>query len=825
MHSRLPAPGDVVWIRQRRWRVERASRHRSVVRLDVAAREERLTFLAPFDRPAGVSRPERRRHVRPPSALARLAHLVARAHSVRTLVSAVGADVAILPHQLEPALAVVEGARRVLIADEVGLGKTIQAGLVIAELCRRLPAARALVVVPAALADQWLDELARRFHLTAFSADRDGLDQFARAGARGENPWHRAGLWIASLDYLKQPHVLDAMPARPWDLVVFDEAHTACGESDRHAAAQSIAGRARHVLLLTATPHDGDAARFERLLALGRLPDEETPGPETRLPCSSAPCRSLIIFRRTRADVAAGVGRRVRWRGVTLSADETALLAALTAFERAVIAAAGLARRDAALLLLAVFRKRAVSTMSALALSLERRQAWIERPAGGATPDWIQPSLFSGGAATDDLGPDEPESLTGDVGLDPRQERAWLKRLRALSDAARRRESKIAQLVSLLRRSREPVAVFTEFRHSLDAVRRRIEAIRAVAVLHGGQTRGERTRELGRFLEGTASVLLATDVASAGLNLQHRARWVISLELPWNPARLEQRLGRVDRIGQTRPVHVTLLIARHDVEAAVLGRLARRTLAARQALGDDLLGGITPDAARVRTSVIAGVPLDEPAPRARVVPLCRRWTRLARAAARTLERRRALAAHWRAKDADHGRARCATLRSWPDGGRVEPDGGRVFRPGETLLIFSVPITDGAGSQLEEHVVAVRVPRGRAAGGTDRTAIEAARELALRTLTTRVARVRRWLLGRHVAETARDRALSEAIDLDEYPAEAQPGLFDRRDLRAFETARRAAAAVRDETDERRAERDRIADAEAGRPILALILTRP
>jgi hypothetical protein len=577
------------------------------------------------------------------------------------------------------------------------------------------------------------------------------------------------------------------------------------------------------VLLLTATPHDGDTTRFERLIGLGALNDETRDAGLTPGAATGTTAGGLIVFRRTRADVVAGAGRRVRWRNVALSDDELALLDALTAFERTVIAAAGPARRDAALLLLAVFRKRAVSTMSALAVSLERRQAWIERPAGVTSPDWIQPSLFGDEETTDDIGQDDRASLTGDVGLDPTRERVWLKRLRVLADSARRRESKIAHVASLLRRSREPVAIFTEFRHSLDAVRRRIEPVRAVAVLHGGQTRGERTRELGRFLDGAASVLLATDVASVGLNLQHRARWVISLELPWNPARLEQRLGRVDRIGQTRPAHMTLLVARHDAEAAVLGRLTRRTLAARRALGNDVLGGIAPDATRLRTSVLTGVPLDEPPP-ASVVPLCRRWTRLARASARTLERRRALAAHWRAGDADHGRARCATLR--PVGGRVSgPDGGRVFRPGETLLIFSVPIADGAGSMVEEHIVALRVSREPAMRGIDRSSIDAAREMAHRSLTARVARLRRWLQHRQVAEAASDRALADALDADTQFGEGQPGLFDRRDRRAFDEARQAAAARRDDAHARRAERDRIADATVGRPVLAFILTRP
>jgi hypothetical protein len=361
------------------------------------------------------------------------------------------------------------------------------------------------------------------------------------------------------------------------------------------------------------------------------------------------------------------------------------------------------------------------------------------------------------------------------------------------------------------------VAVFTEFRHSLEAVLPRIAPIRAVATLHGGQTAAERTRELGRFLEGSASVLLATDVASLGLNLQHRARWVISLELPWNPARLEQRLGRVDRIGQARPVHLTLLVARHDAEAAVLGRLARRTLAARRALGDDVLGAISPDAARVRASVITGAPLVEPAPETPRVPLCRRWIRIARAAARTLERRRQLGAHWRAPEPDHGRTRGATWRGRSNGSWRWPDGGRV-------LIFTVPIFEDAGSPLEEHVVAVHVPRHRATLDAGAAIIETARDLARRSLGRRAARVGQWRLARHRSDATWDRALSAALEAGARPRDAQPGLFDRRDVRAFEAARQTVSEMRDDANDRRADRDRTAHADVGRPLLAFILTR-
>ena len=283
----------------------------------------------------------------------------------------------ILPYQLEPALAVADGVRRLLIADEVGLGKTIQAALAIAELKRRRPVLRAMVIVPGSLRDQWRDELNERFGLGAAIADREGLDAAAGGLRHGQSPWTRAGVWIVSADYLKQPHVFDAVPAGPWDIVVIDEAHDACGESARHEAADEMARRARHVLLLTATPHVGDAARFARLEALGRLAGINDP---------------LTTFRRTRASLGQASTRRVRWSAVALTRAERSVLDGVSAFERAVMAGVSERQRDGAVLLLSIFRKRALSTMTALHVSLERRLGWISGRADDFF-EWFQPQL------------------------------------------------------------------------------------------------------------------------------------------------------------------------------------------------------------------------------------------------------------------------------------------------------------------------------------------------------------------------------------------------------------------------------------------------
>jgi superfamily II DNA or RNA helicase len=791
----LPAPGSTVWIRQQRWRVERAARDRNVVRLDVSQPDRRLTFLAPFDRPHTPAATERLQHARPQHARARLAGALARTGSLDTIASIVRARVNVLPHQLEPMLAVLGGVRRLLIADEVGLGKTVQAGIILAELARRQPSFAALIVVPASLTTQWRQELAGRFGLDVTAAGPSGFAAAGRDAPFGANPWGRAGMWIASLDYLKQPHVLDAIPHAPWDVVIVDEAHDACGDSLRHDACHEIARRARVVVLLTGTPHSGDAARFDRLQRLGRLSPDEPPA----------------VFRRTRSDIGAHPTRRIAWRTVPLSAAEEDVLTALASYEQAVLRRAVGSRRDGALLLLSIFRKRALSTWRALDRSLERRLAWIRGPDTAQDLDWIQPSLgFDAG--TDDL--DEPTrmALMTDVGLPATQERLWLSRLRTLTTAATRRESKIATLGALMTRAREPVVVFTEFRDSLDAIVAAIGHRRHVLAIHGGQTMDERQRAIDAFRMGVADVLVATDVAGQGLNLHHRCRWVVSFELPWNPTRLEQRIGRVDRIGQTRRVHATLLAARHPAETGLLMRLARRVVTARQSLGPTLLADLAPPAERdVAMTLIADAP--GPAPTAAgTVEIAARWRRRAQAAARLLERRRSLAMHWRADGVMNRRG------VWTDARRM-PAVARQAATGR-LAVFVVPIVDGHGVEIERHALVLALPsEPNARVALDPVACAAVSAIARTRLAPRLRR-----LARRLAPIVRARALADAAVTLRLRAmstpEKQPGLFEGRAARVAAATESADLAT--ETEARAAEVDRSLALEIGRPILVLLV---
>ena len=458
----------------------------------------------------------------------------------------------LLAFQLEPALAVTHGlASRILIADEVGLGKTVQAGLIIAEILERTPNGRVLVVAPASLRDQWHDELHARFAIDASVADSASL---ARAGAAwgAVNPWTGFPVTITSIDFVKRPEVMRSLDSLVWDAVVFDEAHGLTRNSDRGIAAAALACRARTVILLTATPHSGDDRAFAALCDIGDL-DGSFP---------------LLSFRRTRRDAGVAVPRRSTSLRLPLTVAERAMHRALEKYARKVRNERSHAA-DAAHLAMIVLTRRACSSASSLARSVEKRMELL--PPGGLPPaPQMMLPLFE---PQDD---EEPGAELSAPGLDDRDdERRCLAHILLLARRAESAESKIRALTRLLRRANEPAIVFTEYRDTLARLARALHHL-APVILHGGLTPAERRDSLRSFTSGSARLLLATDAASEGLNLQQRCRLVVNLELPWTPLRLEQRVGRVDRIGQSRRVHAVNLLAAGTAEESYAATLLQR---------------------------------------------------------------------------------------------------------------------------------------------------------------------------------------------------------------------------------------------------------
>jgi ERCC4-related helicase len=559
-------PGQTVRIRDERWVVTRRIPGADASVLEVRGRDRsnrdaRAAFLLPFEivEPLASDRSVRRVSARRWKRLTR-AMLCEATPSWQSLRTPLRARISLLPFQLEPALAVTHGmAARILIADEVGLGKTIQAALIIAEILERTPHGRVLVVAPASLIEQWQTELHERFGIDAWHADSGSV---ARADAcwGTANPWAGRPVTIASIDFVKRPEVIRSLEAIVWDGAVFDEAHGLVGRSDRALAATALAQRARTVVLLTATPHSGDDRAFESLRGIGDLGG--------RFP--------LLTFRRTRADLGIAVSRRTSFLRVPLTVHEREMHRALQAYARRVRTERG-PGTDPAHLVMAVLTRRACSSAWSLARSIERRIALL---VGDGSATMTQLSLPLVDLAADE----EPGAELSARGLDDLgEERRWLAHILTLARRAESLESKLRVLMRVLRRAREPAIVFTEYRDTLARVASVLQAMCPVTV-HGGLSPLERREGLRAFTRNDAPLLLATDAASEGLNLQQRCRLVINLELPWTPLRLEQRIGRVERIGQSRRVHAIHLVATGTAEESLVSRLRTRSDHASDAL-------------------------------------------------------------------------------------------------------------------------------------------------------------------------------------------------------------------------------------------------
>lgn len=600
--------GMPVDVRGERWTLVRAQPFAACTVLTLEGRERanavtQLRVIDPFDRPRIVSPPPLRRRPRRAVLRAALGAITsARRHA--GLWTAADARLELWPYQLEPALAVIRGATRLLLADAVGLGKTIQAGLVLSELRERGWVERALIVCPAGLRETWSAELRTRFSIDAAIADQPFIAERVASLPPGVTPWSQHAVTIASIDFIKRPDVLAALQEVPFDLVIADEAHHLAPGTDRGAAVSALAGRAPWVVLVSATPHSGDVAAFSYLTSLGGYGDR------------------LAIFRRQRRDAGVASRRHTHVLAVAPAADERALFDEVHRYVRSIWRGRG-AEDHAARLVAITLARRCASSAAALTRTLSRRLELLRgAPAG---PSQVSLPWDESDPADDEA----PDTILQAPGLaDARQECAVIESLlRSLRQCGG--SAKMARLCRTIARVNEPVIVFTEYRDTLEAVVDRLPPDRRAVFIHGGMPIEMRHAAVAAFNAGAANVLVATDTAGEGLNLHHRCRLVIDVDLPWNPVRLEQRIGRVDRIGQRRTVHAIRLCHRGTIEDRVLDLLRLRQARADTALAHlatemqvakavfDDAPPACPTVPEVRSDAMAGAAIEAAAAQAR----------------------------------------------------------------------------------------------------------------------------------------------------------------------------------------------------------------
>jgi superfamily II DNA or RNA helicase len=557
----------------------------------------------------------------------RLAHLFDPQAALGT------SDVDPLPHQLRAVYEEMLPRQplRYLLADDPGAGKTIMAGLLAKELIMRGDAANILVVAPGSLVDQWQDEMRDKFGLDFTLLTKDLINQ-------GGNPFARGGLWLARLDVLARDNdgILGKACDIDWDLVIFDEAHKMSAsvfgsevkKTKRYQLGERL-GTARSVLLMTATPHSGKEEQFQLFLALldaDRFEGVVREG--TRRVDVSDLMRRLVKEELLRFDgTRLFPERRANTVQYPLSPPERALYLAVTDYVRNQMNLADrLADKDnrrkiAVGFALTTLQRRLASSPAAIHRSLERRlgrlQSELREARIGASRQEDLSALVV--EDPDDLTDEEREKLedravstvTAAASVPELEaEIAALtvleKQARAIRDSAsyskwdRLRETlDDAEQMRDASGARRKVIIFTEHRDTLDDITERLRnhlgRDDAVVTIHGGTRREDRRKAQETFRADDQCIyLVATDAAGEGVNLQN-AHLLINYDLPWNPNRIEQRFGRVHRIGQVNVCHMWSIVARDTREGDVYTRLLEKLEQQRSALSGrvyDVLGQV-----------------------------------------------------------------------------------------------------------------------------------------------------------------------------------------------------------------------------------------
>ncbi|HCP81320.1 MAG TPA: RNA helicase [Octadecabacter sp.] len=544
-----------------------------------------------------------------------------------------------LPHQISAVYGEMLSRQplRFLLADDPGAGKTIMAGLLIKELRARSDLDRCLVIAPGSLVEQWQDELGEKFNLEFDILSRDMIES-----SRSGNPFDDHDRLIVRLDVLARNEELQEKLARSqeWDLIIADEAHRMSatffgGEvkyTKRYQLGQKLGQVCRHFLLMTATPHNGKEEDFQLFMAL--LDGDRFEG---RFRDGVHIADTADMMRRlTKEELLRFDGRPLfpERRAYTvkyeLSEEEAALYSEVTEYVRNEMnrvqrfAPEDGRKRNNVGFALQILQRRLASSPAAIYQSLKRRRERLEAELaeanlimrGKKANVGLQPlndDLYRNleEYSQDEIDDFEDRIVTGATSAETIDqleiEVQTLKRLEksALDVLGSGNDAKWTQLNRILDDdlmtdsdgNRRKLIIFTEPKDTLfylqEKVSARLGKPDAVAVIHGGVTREERRKIVERFMQDKdLLVLIANDAAGEGVNLQ-RGHLMVNYDLPWNPNKIEQRFGRIHRIGQTEVCHLWNLVAADTREGEVYGRLLEKLEAAREALGGrvyDVLG-------------------------------------------------------------------------------------------------------------------------------------------------------------------------------------------------------------------------------------------
>ena len=548
-----------------------------------------------------------------------------------------------LPHQVEAVYKFLLPQPRIrfLLADDPGAGKTIMTGLLLKELLMRRIVERILIVTPGGLTKQWQeDEMGVKFNIPFKLVNREVFSSEPTV-------FQTSNHVVASIDFISKEDVLNVLSQTSWDIIVFDEAHKLSAyeygiktyRSKRYEAAHVLSKQCEHLLLLTATPHRGRKDTFKLLM---QLLDEDIFATDDlaaeRVRELSQDGSNKFFIRRLKEDMKDWDGkplykdRYTKTVSYNLTHDEKLLYDAVTEYLTVRKEQAAEAKNIHVSLALQVMQRRLVSSIYAIRNTLRKR--WLALQ-GLADELDKNPSLWKQRVKLDDMDvdsldefdelDDEERDALDNIMADPKklklfttsksiaeikQEAAEVKRLYEMANTLfnqQKEEQKYRELKLLLTSQGvvegEKLVIFTEHKDTLLYLQERLSNNGyTVATIHGGMTVDERREAQCRFMTPDVQILICTDAAGEGINLQF-CRLLINWDIPWNPNRLEQRMGRIHRYGQQSDVIVFNMVASNTREGQVLKKLLSKLDIIREQLGDDRVYDVIQD-------VLKGVSLD-----------------------------------------------------------------------------------------------------------------------------------------------------------------------------------------------------------------------
>jgi len=514
-----------------------------------------------------------------------------------------------LPHQIDAVYYyILQNPRiRFLLADDPGAGKTIMAGLLLKELKYRGLVDRTLVVGPGHLKDQWLREMKERFHENFSIIDRNVLTT-----EWGKNVFTERNQVIISLDFAKQDDVMFALKDSKWDLCIVDEAHKMSAykygekinKTQRYTFGELLSPITNYLLFLTATPHRGDPENFRLLL------DLLDPGffADTNMLAEAIKNKDNPLFlRRLKEDLKDFEGaplfppRRVETIKYYLSEDEKKLYNAVTEYVQKHFNRALAKEKRNVTFALTILQRRLASSARAIRTSLERRYKRLKE-------------LYEKGQLIKEEGYNE------DYLEDLEEKERWKKEeelLEKLTSAETLEElkeeiEKLAELVTLakevekkeietklkelrkvmdtekLHQTGTKLLIFTEAKDTLKYLDEKLRKWGySVTFIHGGMDLDARIKAEDEFNNTPVQILVSTEAGGEGINLQKRCWIMVNYDIPWNPNRLEQRMGRIHRYGQQHEVHIYNLVAVDTREGRILERIFEKISQIRDHLGSD----------------------------------------------------------------------------------------------------------------------------------------------------------------------------------------------------------------------------------------------